>query len=342
MARAIVFDAPGSAILEERDLAPPAAGEIAVEADVSLVSAGTERSLLTKFHRYPVEPGYSMAGHVTAVGPDVTAFAPGDRVIVHSGHASATVIDQRFALRIPANVASEDAAFFTIGAMAVYTIRLAALDIGSPLLILGQGLIGLVTTQVARIAGAAPLIVTDVVQERLDLARELGADHGFRADQSGELAALARSLPGGGPAATIDLSGMPSTIETALALTRRGGRVIPASMIPGGHQVDIFGRAWIEGLSIVGAYFNARPWSLDATEVTSPLDWPVRPYSAGRLQGTAMPTSLEDAAIFLRLLENGRIKLDRIVTEAVDADDAPAMFMRLPQSDALGSIIRWR
>ena len=342
MARVLIFDAPGHAALIDEQLSRPLAGQIAVATDLSLVSAGTERTMLTKAPVYPVRPGYSVVGRVTEVGPGVTAFALGDRVMAHVGHASHAVLDQRFALKLPDNLKSEDAAFATVGAMALYAVRLAGLRLGDPVCIFGQGLIGLIATQIARIAGATPIGVIDVVEERLALARKLGADYAVHARDRNGLEQLNRSLPGGGPAASIDLCGIASAVDTAVAITRRGGRIVTGSLMPAGHQVDVFGRAWMAGVSIVGAYFNARPWQLDATETTSPADWPIRLTDAGRYQGSEIATSLGDLEVFIRMLSFDRLRLQCLVDETVTATEAPAMFMELPHSQALGHIIRWQ
>lgn len=342
LARALIFDAPGHATLIDEELPRPLAGQIAVEADLSLVSAGTERTMLTKAPAYPVRPGYSMVGRVAEVGSGVVGFAPGDRVLAHVGHASHAVLDQRFALKLPDKVKSEDAAFSVVGAMAIYAVRLAGLQLGDPVLIFGQGLIGLIATQVARIAGGTPIGVIDVVEERLALARELGADFAVDARDRSGLDQRVGAMPGGGPAATIDLCGAASAVDTAIAVTRRGGRLVTGSLMPGGHQVDVFGRAWMAGVSIIGAYFNARPWQLDATETTSPQEWPIRLTSAGRYQGSETTTSLGDIEVLIRMLEFDRLRLQGLVNETATATEAPGMLMRLPHSNALGHLIRWR
>lgn len=141
---------------------------------------------------------------------------------------------------------------------------------------------------------------------------------------------------------SIELSGAGAAIDTAVACTRRGGRIVTGSLVPLGRDVNVYGRVWLEGISIVGAYFNARPWQFDAVETTSPYDWPVKLYDAGRHVGDAPATGRDDFSHFLRLLQHGRIRVSDLVDEVVDADGAPAMFMRLPTIDTLGHIIRWR
>lgn len=338
----IAFTAPGRAELLDRAIAPPEPGRILIEAELSLISAGTERTLLKQAPDYPFFPGYSLVGHVAAVGEGVTGFAVGDRVAASASHGSLVACDADLAFPIPDGVSSQDAAFFTVGATALYAVRLAQIAMGDPVLVVGQGLIGLIATQIARCAGAVPVIGVDLDRKRLDLALALGADFVFEAGDEQGLAGAAAALAGGGVAATIELSGAPVMIDRAIGLTRRRGRVVAASLNPAGYKVDLYGEAWMKGLSLVGAYFNSRPWRLDTVEMAPPTNWPLRSYRGGRFEGNDIGTSAGDSALLLDLLAHGRIKVAPLVSEAVDAKEAPALFDRLPRSEFLGALIRWK
>lgn len=341
VAQSIIFEAPGKAVLVERELPSPGPGQVRVKVDVSLVSAGTERSLLMKAPAYPITPGYSLVGRITKVGPQVPHLSVGDRVIAHVAHASETVCDHRFVLPIDEAVKAEDAAFFAIGAVALYTFRLARLRMGDPMLIIGQGLIGLVATQIARMSGAAPLTVVDTDEKRLELAGRFGADRGFLSRDEEALRAWLQTMPGGGPAATLELAGAGSAVDLAMDVTRRRGRVVAGSMSPTGHNLNVYGRGWLAGVELVGAYFNSRPWRLKTTETTSPLDWPIRTIDGGSYQESETDTSAGDIELFMRLLSLGRFDLQPIIGESVQAKDAAALFNRLPESKSLGHLIYW-
>ncbi|WP_219894268.1 zinc-dependent alcohol dehydrogenase [Aquisediminimonas profunda] len=341
LSKAIRFDSPGKVSLVDQAIAPPSARDVTVETEISLISAGTERSFLLHAPHYPVFPGYSVVGRITRLGEAVPGFAIGDRVIADGPHASLINCDYRRVCAIGEDVSAEHAAFFSVAGMAIHAVRLAKLNIGDPLLILGQGLIGLIATQIARLAGAVPITVVDVVGERLALARKLGADSAFLASESEALKAWLSTMPGGGPATTIDLSGVPSTVDLAVEVTRRQGRIVNASLAPQGYDVNIFGRTWLEGITIVGSYYNARPWQLDATETTSPYDWPVRLVDPVRHVGHGPSTGRGEMDIFLALLANGRLDLGQIISEALPLDQAVATFEGLAHATGLGYLIRW-
>lgn len=341
-AMSIIFEGPCRPVMVRTVLPAPAEREVLIEASASLVSAGTERTQLLHAPTYPVLPGYSLVGRVTATGAMVRDLKIGDRVVATVAHASHALVQESFASRIPDGVTDDEAVLFNIGAMAIHSVRLAELTFGDPVLVLGQGLIGLLATQISRQAGAFPVIGVDLSPDRLAKATASGADHVFRADtELDALKAMLRTLPGGGPAATIELTAAAGPIDLAIELTRRQGRVVAASLVPQGYMVDLYGRVFLEGLKLVGTYFNARPFQLRVTESTSPLDWPVRPVAAGAYDGNAIATSAGDVMLFLRLAELGRLQLALLLDDEVPAAGAVAMFERLPNSSSLGRLIRW-
>ena len=128
--------------------------------------------------------------------------------------------------------------------------------LGDPVLVIGQGLIGLIATQLVRLSGANPIIGIDVDASRLALSRKLGADLTFDARDEAALEAALPDLPGGGPAVTLELSAVPKMIERAIAVTRRKGRIVRGSLAIRGYSTDVYGRAWREGIKIIGTLFQ--------------------------------------------------------------------------------------
>jgi NADPH2:quinone reductase len=338
----VEFTGPGAATLVDAEVGAPGAGEVLIEAETSLISPGTERHFLLKAPRYPIRPGYSLVGRVGAVGPGTGAFGVGDRVFAMAEHGNRVVCDQRLVFKVPETVSADEAVFASVGAMAVYAVGLTRIALGDPLLIIGQGLIGLLATQVSRCAGAMPIIGLDVRTDRLELSSRLGADLHFDAREEAAVDAAVAQLPGGGVAATIELSGAASALDRAVALTRRRGRIIAAALGMHGRPTDMFGLPFLKGLHLIGAYFNARPFRLDQSELSSPLNWPPRPYDGGEYSDNELATSSSDFMHFLRMLQLNRVNVEPLISEVVEMADAPALFERLAHSDFLGGLIRWR
>lgn len=338
----VTFTGPRAVTMSERDLPSLEATDILMESEASLISAGTERHFLRQAFYYPFYPGYSIAGHVAAVGSAVRDFSVGDHVVASAPHGSHIVCDAAMACHIPPGVTSAQAAFMTVGAMAIHAVRLARIQLGDPVLVIGQGLIGLVAAQIARLSGGAPVIGVDIDAARLDLARSLGADIVVDGRDEGALERICTALPGGGVAASIELSGVGAMVDQAITAARRDGTVVAASIMPGRFETDRFAEVFGKGLSLVGAYFNARPWRVEALEVTLPADWPIRPSHTKRYEGSKVSTSSADNELILQLISLGRVKVDPLISDNAAPDNAPALFGKLDRGELLGGMIAWR
>ncbi|HEV8065487.1 MAG TPA: zinc-binding dehydrogenase, partial [Acidimicrobiales bacterium] len=127
----------------------------------------------------PVPLGYSSAGTVIAVSPDVDEFKVGDRVACagagYASHAEVVFVPRNLATRIPAEVAAESAAFATLGAVALHGLRLSEVSLGETVVVLGLGVVGLLAVQLAAAAGCRT-IGFDPQSGRANLARSTGAE----------------------------------------------------------------------------------------------------------------------------------------------------------------------
>lgn len=134
----------------------------------------------------PLSPGYSSAGTVVAIGEGVTDLRPGDRVACAGAgiavHAEVACVPRLLVARIPAcnpvggtEVSFDEAAFATLGAVALHGIRTAEARLGDLVAVIGLGLLGQLTVQLLKVAGCRVLGM-DIDPARSDLARQMGAD----------------------------------------------------------------------------------------------------------------------------------------------------------------------
>lgn len=189
----------------------PASGNAVVHSRASLISSGTETtlldfgrsSLLDKARSQPdrvrqvldkaatdgliptlaavrdklgdtIAPGYCQAGVVTATGDDAGPFAPGDRVVTNGPHAEIVRVPYNLVARIPDGVDFEAAAFAPLAAIALQGLRLAGPTLGETIVVFGLGLVGLLTVQIVR-ANGCQCIGIDVDPARVALAERFGA-----------------------------------------------------------------------------------------------------------------------------------------------------------------------
>ena len=128
--------------------------------------------------------GYSNSGTIVAKGSEVVSFNVGDRVACAgsgiAAHAEFVTIPINLVARIPDSLTFDKAAFTTVGSIALQGLRRADVEFGETVVITGLGLLGLLAVQMAKSYGLV-VIGIDVREDRIELAKELGIDHGFLA-----------------------------------------------------------------------------------------------------------------------------------------------------------------
>jgi L-iditol 2-dehydrogenase len=132
--------------------------------------------------------------------------------------------------KLPQGVGLEDGAMVEPLAVGIHACRRSGLAPGQSAAVLGAGPIGLLAAQAAAAYGAFPVIVTDVVKPRLELARKLGL---VAVDAQGEDAVAAiRDHSGGGADVVIETAGTAGTVRQAMAAVRTGGVVVLVGTLP--------------------------------------------------------------------------------------------------------------
>lgn len=245
-ATALYFTAPGRVELRDELLPTPGAGEVRVKAERSAISAGTEMLIyrgqfpreLTDAHdalssglRYPLSYGYASVGHVAELGAGVELGWLGRLVFSFQPHRSDFVAPFAALLPVPEGVDPRDAIFLPNMETAVNLVQDAEPLLGENLLVLGQGVLGLLTASLLRSFPVQRLVTADRFQLRREASMAIGADAvldpsfaDFRTDALGVLGAAARGYD-----LTLELSGNPSALDDAIALTSFSGRVVIGS-----------------------------------------------------------------------------------------------------------------
>ena len=220
-----------AAALEERLVAEPVPGPGEVLVDVRYAgvchSDAHYRADASRV-RLPLTLGHEIAGVVTATGPGVTEPAPGTRVALHyllpdgamlgkerdGGWAERIVVPAANAVPVPDEVPLEQAAIMMCStATALHALRLAGLQPGESVAILGFGGLGVSALRLARALGAGTVYAIDRVPEKLRLAASLGAVPA----RAGELRDVDVAL---------DLAGHAATALAGLRGLRHGGRLV--------------------------------------------------------------------------------------------------------------------
>jgi predicted dehydrogenase/threonine dehydrogenase-like Zn-dependent dehydrogenase len=141
----------------------------------------------------PMALGYSSAGTIIEVGDGLQGFKAGDRVACagggHAVHAEFASIPQNLMVKIPDGVGFDQAAFTTVGAVAMQGFRLADVQVGARVAVIGLGLLGLIATGIASAAGCEVLGI-DLDPARVALAKTMGASMAVTRDAAEEAASV--------------------------------------------------------------------------------------------------------------------------------------------------------
>jgi predicted dehydrogenase/threonine dehydrogenase-like Zn-dependent dehydrogenase len=175
----------------------------------------------------PLALGYCNAGVVLAVGAGVSGFQVGDRVVSNGKHAEIVSVPQNLCARIPEGVTGETAAFTVLASIGLQGIRLAQPTLGERVVVIGLGLIGLLTVQLLAANGCQVLGI-DFNQERLDLAAQSGAQTvNLSAGTDPVAAGLAFSQGQGVDAVLITAATSSSEpVHQAAQMSRKRGRIV--------------------------------------------------------------------------------------------------------------------
>lgn len=255
--KAVRMYKPGDLRVEEVAKPEMLSDEVMVKVRaVGLCGSDIPRALVYGAHVSPITIGHEFAGEIEAVGNDVTEFAPGDRVVVppmipcgkcewcQKGNyslcedydyygsrrdgalAEYVSVKQTNLIKIPDNVSYEDAATIDPCANAYHGLSRGNFKAGESVAIVGSGPIGLFAAQYAKLEGASKVIAIDVWDEKLDIAKKVGADVVINSKDTDALQAVLDATDGHGVDLIIDFSGVPAAQKQAILMADKMGRIV--------------------------------------------------------------------------------------------------------------------
>jgi len=262
----------------------------------------------------PVPLGYSCAGEVIEVGRNVKGFSIGDRVACSgsgfASHAEVNYVPQNLCVKIPDGVSYEEASFNMVGAIGLHALRCAKPTIGERIVVLGLGLIGLLTVQMLK-ANGCKVIGLDIDSKKCRLALELGADEAFVIGKQDVTNKVKSVTDGFGADAVIIFASTPSNdpIELSAELAREKGRIVAAGLVGLNIPRSIF---YEKELELIVSRASG-PGMYDANYEEKNIDYPISyvRWTAGR-----------NAKVFLDLIADKKIDLSKIITHRFNIENA--------------------
>lgn len=339
---------PGKVVLKEKELPAPGPGQVLLKGKYSAMSPGTENGLLGEhIVPLPTNIGYAMAAEVIEVGEGVEDLKVGDHVVTTGEHAQYLIMDEMNCTLCPEGVDLRQAAFWNLGHTGMYALRRANLQMGEPCAVLGQGFVGAITAQCARIAGALPVIVTDLDDTRLEAAKKMGVDIAInsKTDPEGlerEVAALNR----GGLPVIFEATGARGPLMQAAELVSERGRLVMISQVHGEAMPPIDDPIMQKGASLIGTYVNSKPYKLKRADLLIEGGWPpVMGKKLNRYVNSDCWTSDEDIQVFLNLIKYGKLDITPLISHGFKYTEIPEAYANyvFPNVDPsmTGGLISW-
>jgi predicted dehydrogenase/threonine dehydrogenase-like Zn-dependent dehydrogenase len=356
----------GKTLLEDVPAPQVRRGQVLIQTRRTLVSLGTERMLVefsrgsliskarqqpdrvkqvlekirtdgliptleTVFNKLdqPLPLGYCNVGEVVAVGEGVTDLSVGDRVASNGHHAEVVCVPRNLVARVPDRVSDDEAVFTVIGSIGLQGVRLLNPTLGETVVVVGLGLIGLLTAELLRLNGCR-VIGLDVDEKKLELARSRGVIALNPAGGTDAVKAVVALTEGVGADGIVITASAKSDelISQAARMSRKRGRIVLVGVI---------------GLNLSRAEFYEK----ELTFQVSCSYGPGRYDDRYEQQGADYPlpfvrwTQNRNFQTILQLLETGQLDVKPLITEVVPFEDFERIYGDISHSSSIASLLSY-
>lgn len=329
----ITFPRPREVELEQRERPRLQAGALLVRSRATLVSPGTEVTILSGDFRagsawaaygvFPFDPGYSNVGVVEEVGEGLDAAWLGQRVASYAPHARYAAIRPEIARPVPNGIDDDQATLFALAETVMNGLRRARISWGEDVVIFGAGVLGQLAARFCLLAGAAHTIVVDVAASRLNLLPDEPSLVRVDATREQPLDVVARVTAGRLADVVIELTGAPDVIPGEFAVLRTQGRFLMLSSPRGeGTMFNFHDLCNATSVEIIGAHADSSP----------PVATPANPWTRAR-----------HSELYFDLVASARLDIAPVITRRVPYGEGPDVYRSFLEgaSSDLGVVLDW-
>jgi 2-desacetyl-2-hydroxyethyl bacteriochlorophyllide A dehydrogenase len=331
---AVVFSAPSVVEIEDRGNLVPEPGEVIIRNRLSMISTGTELTLLEakessesawgKITRFPETPGYCSVGDVVAVGNSSDEHLIGRRVTTsewasHARFMRAGADNLRF---VGDDVPDEQAVFASLAEIVMNGVRRAGIGLGETVVVYGLGLLGQLAARLCRLSGAGAVVGVDVAASRLDCFPS--APGYYRVDGRSDVETAVRDLTRGRMADVVfEVTGAANLIPSQFSVLREQGRFVVLSSPRGATAFDFHDFCNRTSTTIIGAHINSSP----------AVATPDNPW-----------TRCRNAEVFFDMVARGDIDVRPLISHHAPWWQAAELYQSLlrDRGSAMGVILDWQ
>jgi L-iditol 2-dehydrogenase len=276
----------------------------------------------------PLIMGHEASGIIAKTGRDVQNFSEGDRVTFdstiycgqcfycrqgqinlcddrrvlgvspgeyrqHGAFAEYVAVPEHILYQLPDNLSFQHAAMVEPVSIAVHAVELTPISLDDTAVVVGSGMIGVFAIQALRVAGCGKVIAVDIDQNKLDLALQLGADEGLRADLVDVQAVVYKMTQDRGVNIALEVVGNTAALNTAISSVRKGGSV-----------------------TIVG-------------NLASTVEFPLQSVVTRQISVTGSCSSCGEYPACLNMIADGKINVEALLSHVAPLSEGAAWFERL-------------
>lgn len=277
----------------------------------------------------PLPLGYCNAGEVIGVGDGVSEFKIGDRVASNGNHAEVVCVPVNLVAKIPDNVSYEEGSFTVIGAIGLQGIRLVNPTFGETIVVVGLGLIGLITAQIL-IANGCRVIGFDYDKEKVEKAKEFDVI-AHPVVEGKEQLSIVNSLTNeiGADAVIITASSKSNEIISAAAnMSRKRGRIVLVGVI----GLDISRADFYQKELSFQVSCSYGPGRYDENYEQKGIDYPL-PFVRW--------TEKRNFEAILTAISMGKLDVKSLITEVVSLDEYGKIYENMSVSRSIASILKY-
>ena len=278
----------------------------------------------------PLPLGYCNVGKLLELGPGVTGFALGERIVSNGKHAEIVSIPTNLCARIPDSVSNEAATFTVIGAIALQGIRLAKPTLGECVVVIGLGLIGQIAVQLLRANGCRVMGI-DFDPTKLELAKSFGAEVVDLSAGADPVKAAEYFSRGQGVDAVLVTAATKSSepIHQAALMSRKRGRIVLVGVTGLNLSREDFFKK--ELTFQVSASYG--PGRYDTFYEEKGHDYPI---------GFVRWTEQRNFEAILDMLADGRLNVEPLISHRFDLNDAVnAYSLVASQKFSMGILLKY-
>ena len=278
----------------------------------------------------PTPIGYCNVGTVIKVGKGVKNFQIGDKVVSNGYHSEIVSVPKNLCAKIPKDISDEDAVFSILGAISLQGIRLANTNLGETVAVIGLGLIGLLTVEILKASGCH-VIAIDIDEKKVKIARSLGV-HSIKLSKTNTAVSTVDKITNGvGVDAAIISSSSSNNdpIELASKLCRKRGSVVLIGVADLKLNRNIF----------YGKELNFQvscsygPGRYDKNYEEKGIDYPI---------GYVRWTENRNILAIIKLIKDKKIEVEKFKSKTFHIEDAKQAYeYMLKNRNALGIIINF-